>query len=155
VSYADPRIIQRDRAVDLKRELERACTVVQDMTDIIAAKCAQEYKLSEQIAAAIGFMLDTDTSDMELPELVGALIDFALGEHARAEVMSMEPEEAPGVFLVQQPNGRNVQCPCNTRKAAMERADAMLLEGTNGTELYVVQRLARCVAVVEIEWEGA
>jgi len=139
----------------LQERCDDLATLVQDMTAIIAAKCDQERTLAEQIAQAIGPMLDTDTSDMELPELVGALIDFALGEHARAQVMSMEPENADGVFLVQQPNGRSVSCPCITRTAAMARAEAMLNEGTNGLELQVVQRLARCVAVVETEWNEA
>lgn len=140
---------------DLDDELTRAKSVVQDMTAIIAAKREQERTLAEQIAQAIAPMIDTDTSDMELPELVAALIDVALREHARAQIMSMEPENPDGVFLVQQPNGRTVSCPCITRTAATARAEAMLQDGTNGLELHVVQRLARCVAHIETEFKEA
>lgn len=140
---------------DLDDELTRAKAVVQDMTAIIAAKCEQERTLAEQIAQAIAPMIDTDTSDMELPELVAALIDVALNAHFSDLATPVTPENPDGVFLVQQPNGRTVSCPCITRTAATARAEAMLQEGTNGLELHVVQRLARCVAHIETEFKEA
>ena len=152
MSYADPRIIQRDPAADIARELTRAQSVVQDMTAIIADKCAQERTLSEQIAAAIGPMLDTDTSDMDLPELVGALIDFALGEHARAQVMSMEPEEAPGVFLVLNADGRITGPVHDTEKKARDWAElgAQMREGKAFT---IARRVAHCNTRITIDWK--
>ncbi len=152
MSYADPRIIQRDRAADLERDLNSARNVVQDMTAIIAAKCEQERTLAEQIAQAIGPMLDTDPSDMELPELVGALIDFALGEHARAQVMSMEPEEAPGVFLVLNTDGRITGPVHDTEKKAREWAElsAQMREGKAFT---IARRIAHCNTRIAIDWK--
>ena len=154
MSYADPRIIQRDPAADIERELTRAQSVVQDMTAIIAAKCEQERTLAEQIATAIGPMLDTDTSDMELPELVGALIDFALGEHARAQVMSMEPEEAPGAFLVLNADGRITGPVHDSEKTAREWA-RHAAEHRQGAAFTIARRIAHCNTRVVIDWKGA
>ena len=141
---------------DLDDELARAKSVVQDMTAIIAAifaaKCDQERTLAEQIAQAIGPMLDTDTSDMELPELVGALIDFALGEHARAQVMSMEPEDAPGVFLVLNADGRITGPVHDTEKKARAWA-AQAAEVRQGTAFTVARRIAHCNTRIAIDWK--
>jgi BMFP domain-containing protein YqiC len=139
---------------DLDDELNRAKSVVQDMTAIIAAKCDQERTLSEQIAAAIAPMLDTDPSDMELPELVGALIDFALGEHARAQVMSMEPEEAPGVFLVLNADGRITGPVHDSEKKAREWA-AQGAEHRQGAAFTIARRIAHCNTRVVIDWKEA
>lgn len=154
MSYADPRIIQRDPAADIERELTRAQSVVQDMTAIIAAKCEQERTLAEQIATAIGPMLDTDTSDMELPELVGALIDFALGEHARAQVMSMEPEEAPGAFMVLNADGRITGPVHDSEKTAREWA-MHAAEHRQGAAFTIARRIAHCNTRVVIDWKEA
>lgn len=137
---------------DLDDDLTRAKSVVQDMTAIIAAKCKQERTLAEQIAQAIGPMLDTDTSDMELTELVGALIDFALGEHARAQVMSMEPEEAPGVFLVLNADGRITGPVHDTEKKARDWAElgAQMREGKAFT---IARRIAHCNTRIAIDWK--
>lgn len=133
-------------------DLTRAKSVVQDMTAIIAAKCEQERTLSEQIAQAIGPMLDTDPSDMELPELVGALIDFALGEHARAQVMSMEPEESPGAFLVLNADGRITGPVHDTEKKARAWA-AQAAEVRQGTAFTVARRIAHCNTRIAIDWK--
>ena len=137
---------------DIDDELARAKSVVQDMTAIIAAKVKQERTLAEQIAQAIGPMLDTDTSDMELTELVGALIDFALGEHARAQVMSMEPEEAPGVFLVLNADGRITGPVHDTEKKARDWAElgAQMREGKAFT---IARRIAHCNTRIAIDWK--
>ena len=137
---------------DIDDELARAKSVVQDMTAIIAAKCKQERTLADQIAQAIGPMLDTDTSDMELPELVGALIDFALGEHARAQVMSMEPEDAPGVFLVLNADGRITGPVHDTEKKARAWA-AQAAEVRQGTAFTVARRIAHCNTRIAIDWK--
>lgn len=136
----------------LQERCDDLANLLQDMTAIIAAKCAQERTLAEQIAQAIGPMLDTDTSDMELPELVGALIDFALGEHARAQVMSMEPEEAPGVFLVLNADGRITGPVHDTEKKAREWAElgAQMREGKAFT---IARRIAHCNTRVAIDWK--
>lgn len=137
---------------DLDDELTRAKSAVQDMTAIIAAKCDQERTLAEQIAQAIGPMLDTDTSDMELPDLVGALVDFALGEHARAQVMSMEPEDAPGVFLVLNADGRITGPVHDTEKKARDWAElgAQMREGKAFT---IARRIAHCNTRIAIDWK--
>ena len=136
----------------LQERCDDLANLVQDMTAIISAKCKQERTLAEQIAQAIGPMLDTDTSDMELPELVGALIDFALGEHARAQVMSMEPEEAPGVFLVLNTDGRITGPVHDTEKKAREWAElgAQMREGKAFT---IARRIAHCNTRVAIDWK--
>lgn len=130
-------------------DLTRAKSVVQDMTAIIAAKCEQDLKIAEQIAQAIGPMLDTDTSDMELPELVGAIIDFALGEHARAQVMSMEPEDAPGVFLVLNESGRHIGPFHYTAREAQAWVSKQF--GHDGYEFTVVRRVA--TTSLSIKWK--
>ncbi len=150
MSYADPRIIQRDPAATLSRELNSALNVIQDMSAVIAANCAQERTLAEQIANAIGPMLDTDTSDMDLPELVGALIDFALGEHARAQVMSMEPEDAPGVFLLLNGDGR-ITGPIH-KSDRDARAWAQQYRGSSSI-FTVVRRVATCTTRIETDWK--
>ena len=137
---------------DIDDELARAKSVVQDMTAIIAAKVKQERTLAEQIAQAIGPMLDTDTSDMELPELVGALIDFALGEHARAQVMSMEPEDAPGVFLVLNADGRISGPVHDTEKKARGWA-AQAAEVRQGNAFTIARRIAHCNTRIAIDWK--
>lgn len=136
----------------LQERCDDLAALLQDMTAIIAAKCEQERTLAEQIAQAIGPMLDTDTSDMELPELVGALIDFALGEHARAQVMSMEPEDAPGVFLVLNTDGRITGPVHDTEKKAREWAElgAQMREGKAFT---IARRIAHCNTRVAIDWK--
>ena len=136
----------------LQERCDDLANLLQDMTAIIAAKCEQERTIAEQIAQAIGPMLDTDTSDMELPELVGALIDFALGEHARAQVMSMEPEEAPGVFLVLNTDGRITGPVHDTEKKAREWAElgAQMREGKAFT---IARRIAHCNTRVAIDWK--
>lgn len=136
----------------LQERCDDLANLLQDMTAIIAAKCKQERTLAEQIAQAIGPMLDTDTSDMELPELVGALIDFALGEHARAQVMSMEPEEAPGVFLVLNADGRITGPVHDTEKKAREWAElgAQMREGKAFT---IARRIAHCNTRIAIDWK--
>lgn len=135
---------------DLDDELARAKSVVQDMTAIIAAKCDQERTLAEQIAQAIGPMLDTDTSDMELTELVGALIDFALGEHARAQVMSMEPEESPGVFLVLNADGRITGPFHNSDGAARAYINQV---GRSSSQFMVARRVASCTTRIAADWK--
>lgn len=152
MSYADPRIIQRDPAATLSRELNSALNVIQDMSAVIAANCAQERTLAEQIANAIGPMLDTDPSDMDLPELVGALIDFAIGEHARAQVMSMEPEDAPGVFLVLNADGR-ITGPVHDTEKKARAWGAQAAELRQGTAFTIARRIAHCNTRVAIDWK--
>lgn len=135
---------------DLDDELTRAKSVVQDMTAIIAAKCEQERTLAEQIANAIGPMLDTDPSDMDLPELVGALIDFAIGEHARAQVMSMEPDDAHGVFLVLNADGRITGPIHESDRDARAYAQQC---GRSSSGFTVVRRVATCTTRIETDWK--
>lgn len=158
-AFRQGQIAQREDLDALKQaieafddELTRAKSVAQDLTAIIAAKCDQERTLAEQIAQAIGPMLDTDTSDMELTELVGALIDFALGEHARAQVMSMEPEDAPGVFLVLNADGRITGPFHDTEKKARAWA-AQAAEVRQGTAFTVARRIAHCNTRIAIDWK--
>lgn len=136
----------------LQERCDDLANLLQDMTAIIAAKCKQERTLAEQIAQAIGPMLDTDTSDMELPELVGALIDFALGEHARAQVMSMEPEDAPGVFLVLNDDGRITGPVHDTEKKAREWAE-LAAQMREGNAFTIARRIAHCNTRVAIDWK--
>ena len=139
-------------AADINEKLISAESVVQDMTAIIAAKCEQERTLAEQIAQAVGPMLDTDTSDMELTELVAALIDFALGEHARAQVMSMEPEDAPGVFLVLTADGRITGPFHDTEKKAREWAE-LCAQMREGKAFTIARRIAHFNTRVVIDWK--
>ena len=134
----------------LQERCDDLATLVQDMTAIIAAKCEQERTLAEQIAQAIGPMLDTDTSDMELPELVGALIDFALGEHARAQVMSMEPEESPGVFLVLNADGRITGPFHNSDGDARAYINQV---GRSSSQFMVARRVASCTTRIAADWK--
>lgn len=134
----------------LQERCDDLATLVQDMTAIIAAKCEQERTLSEQIAQAIGPMLDTDPSDMELPELVGALIDLALGEHARAQVMSMEPEEAPGVFLVLNADGRITGPFHNSDGDARAYINQV---GRSSSQFIVARRVASCTTRIAADWK--
>lgn len=134
----------------LQERCDDLAALLQDMTAIIAAKCKQERTLAEQIAQAIGPMLDTDTSDMELPELVGALIDFALGEHARAQVMSMEPEEAPGVFLVLNADGRITGPVHKSDRDARAHAQQC---GRSSSGFTIVRRVATCTTRIETDWK--
>ena len=136
----------------LQERCDDLANLLQDMTAIIAAKCKQERTLAELIAQAIGPMLDTDTSDMELPELVGALIDFALGEHARAQVMSMEPEEAPGVFLVLTADGRITGPFHDTEKKAREWAE-LCAQMREGKAFTIARRIAHFNTRVVIDWK--
>jgi len=139
-------------AEQLAEDLSIDRSVFNDLVAVIAVKVKQERTLAEQIAQAIAPMLDTDTSDMELPELVGALIDFALGEHARAQVMSMEPEDAPGVFLVLNADGRITGPVHDTEKKAREWAElgAQMREGKAFT---IARRIAHCNTRVAIDWK--
>ncbi len=134
----------------LQERCDDLATLVQDMTAIIAAKCEQERTLAEQIAQAIGPMLDTDTSDMELPELVAALIDFALGEHARAQVMSMEPEDAPGVFLVLNADGRITGPFHNSDGDARAYINQV---GRSSSQFMVARRVASCTTRIAADWK--
>ncbi len=134
----------------LQERCDDLANLLQDMTAIIAAKCKQERTLAEQIAQAIGPMLDTDTSDMELPELVGALIDFALGEHARAQVMSMEPEEAPGVFLVLNAEGRITGPFHNSDGDARAYINQF---GRSSSQFMVARRVASCTTRIAADWK--
>ena len=134
----------------LQERCDDLANLLQDMTAIIAAKCEQERTLAEQIAQAIGPMLDTDTSDMELPELVGALIDFALGEHARAQVMSMEPEDAPGVFLVLNTDGRITGPFHNSDGDARAYINQF---GRSSSQFMVARRVASCTTRIAADWK--
>lgn len=108
----------------------------------------------EQIADAIGPMLELDTSDMDLPELVGALIDFAIGEHARAQVMSMEPEGAPGVFLVLNADGR-ITGPVHDAEKKARAWAAQAAEARQGSAFTVARRIAHCNTRIAIDWKEA
>ena len=110
----------------------------------------QKRKLSEQIAQAIGPMIDAETSDMDLPELVAALIDFALGEHARAQAISMEPEDAPGVFLVLNADGRITGPVHKSDRDARAYAQQY---GRSSSSFTVVRRVATCTARIETDWK--
>ena len=134
----------------LQERCDDLANLLQDMTAIIAAKCEQERTLAEQIAQAIGPMLDTDTSDMELTELVGALIDFALGEHARAQVMSMEPEGAPGVFLVLNADGRITGPFHNSDGDARAYINQV---GRSSSQFMVARRVASCTTRIAADWK--
>ena len=133
----------------LQERCDDLANLLQDMTAIIAAKCKQERTLAEQIAQAIGPMLDTDTSDMELPDLVAALIDFALGEHARAQVMSMEPEESPGVFLVLNGDGRITGPFHNSDGDARAYINQV---GRSSSQFMVARRVASCTTRIAADW---
>lgn len=152
--YADPRIIPKPSVEDLAAKLARAESVVHDMTAVIAAKCEQELKLSEQIADAIGPMLELDTSDMELPELVAALIDVARIEKASAQVTNMEPEEAPGVFMVLDSNGRLAGPPHDTAQKAREHIEVLAAQRA-GHRFVVARRIAICNTRIAIDWKEA
>ena len=142
----------RDRVAELEDALSKAQGLAQDPTGIVGVKCQDELRLAEQIAGALNPMLDADTSDMDLPELVAALIDFALGEHARAQVMSMEPEEAPGVFLVLNADGRITGPVHDTEKKAREFA-AQAAELRPGGAFTVARRIAHGTTRVAIDWK--
>lgn len=152
MSYADPRITPTPSVEDLAEKLDRAESVAHDMTAVIAAKCEQERKLSEQIAHVISTMLEIDTSDMELPELVAALIDVARIEKASAQVANMEPEEAPGVFMVLDSNGRITGPSHDTAKKAREHVE--LLAAQRADHRFVVaRRVAICSTSVAVDWK--
>ena len=150
--YADPRITPSPTVEDLAAKLSRAESVVHDMTAVIAAKCEQEMKLSEQIADAIGTMLDLDTSDMDLPQLVAALIDVARIEKASAQVASMEPEDAPGVFMVLDSNGRLTGPTHDTAKKARDHVE-LLDAKREGHRFVVARRIAICSTSVAVDWK--
>ena len=152
--YADPRITPSPTVEDLAAKLSRAESVVHDMTAVIAAKCEQELKLSEQIADAIGPMLELDTSDMDLPQLVAALIDVARIEKASAQVENMEPEGAPGVFLVLNADGRITGPVHDTEKKARAWA-AQAAEARQGSAFTVARRIAHCNTRIAIDWKEA
>lgn len=134
----------------LQERCDDLANLLQDMTAIIAAKCAQERTLAEQIAQAIGPMLDTDSSDMELPELVGALIDFALGEHARAQVMSMEPDPLADVFMVLNAEGRITGPFHNSDRAARDYVQQF---GRSSSSFMVARRVATCTTRIAADWK--
>lgn len=140
----------RDRVAELEDALSKAQGLAQDLTGIVGVKCQDELRLAEQIAGALNPMLDADTSDMDLPELVAALIDFALGEHARAQVMSMEPEEAPGVFLVLDGDGRITGPIHNSDRDALAYA---LHHRRSSRGFTVVRRVATCTIRIETDWK--
>ena len=144
----------RDRVAELEDALSKAQGLAQDLTGIVGVKCQDELRLAEQIAGALNPMLDADTSDMELPELVGALVDFALGEHAHAQVMSMEPEDAPGVFLVLNADGRITGPVHDSEKTAREWA-RHAAEHRQGAAFTIARRIAHCNTRVVIDWKEA
>jgi hypothetical protein len=139
----------------ISNPLARAYDVIEDMTAVIAAKTEQELRISEKIAAAIGDMCITETTDMNLPELVDRLIDIAHAEHARAGTLAWVPEpepSPPAVFLVFDDCGRIRVPSCTSVDDAMERAESMLREGSSGTVLYVARRVAQCAAHIQTVW---
>lgn len=140
----------RDRVAELEGALSRAQGLAQDLTGIIGVKCQDELRLAEQIAAALAPQLEADTSDMDLPELVAALIDFALGEHAREQAISMEPEDAPGVFLVLNADGR-ITGPIH-KSDRDARAWAQQYRGSSSS-FTVVRRVATCTTRIETDWK--
>lgn len=149
--YADPRIIPNPSYAYLKAELNNAQGLVQDMTAIIAARCAQDLALSEQIAHAIGDTLDTDPADMDLPELVQALIDYARDQHVRAEAMAIEPDPTPAppaTFFVLNFDGRI------TGRAHNSDSDARAWAANNGAGAFTIVRVvASCTTRVATEWK--
>lgn len=140
----------RDRVAELEGALSRAQGLAQDLTRIIGVSCQDELRLAEQIAAALAPQLEADTSDMDLPELVAALIDFALGEHARAQVMSMEPEDAPGVFLVLNADGRITGPVHKSDRDARAHAQQY---GRSSSGFTIVRRVATCTTRIETDWK--
>ena len=140
----------RDRVSELEDALSKAQGLAQDLTGIVGVKCQDEPRLAEQIAGALNPMLDADTSDMDLPELVAALIDFALGEHARAQVMSMEPDDAHGVFLVLNADGRITGPIHESDRDARAYAQQC---GRSSSGFTVVRRVATCTTRIETDWK--
>lgn len=140
----------RDRVAELEDALSKAQGLAQDLTGIVGVKCQDELRLAEQIAGALNPMLDADTSDMDLPELVAALIDFALGEHARAQVMSMEPDDAHGVFLVLNADGRITGPIHESDRDARAYAQQC---GRSSSGFTVVRRVATCTTRIETDWK--
>lgn len=140
----------RDRVAELEDALSKAQSLAQDLTGIIGVKCQDELRLAEQIAAALAPQLEADTSDMDLPELVSALIDFAMGEYARAEVMSMEPEPLPEVFLVLNSDGRITGPIHKSDRDARAYAKQC---GRSSSSFTVVRRVATCTTRIETDWK--
>ena len=137
----------------LQERCDDLATLVQDMTAIIAAKCEQERTLSEQIAQAIGpLWTELDTSDMDLQELVDGLVGMVNGQAIRIETMSAEAEDAPGVFLVLNADGRITGPVHDTEKKARDWAElgAQMREGKAFT---IARRIAHCNTRIAIDWK--
>lgn len=153
MSYADPRIIQRDRAADLERELQRTQCVVQDLTAVIAAKCARDLELAERIAARAAHLFDADTSDMELEDLIDALLEEVAGQHISAEIQAMEPD-VDAVFFALNEDGR-ITGPIHPSEAKAREWGERMLKDRQGRQFTVVRRVATCSTRVLIDWTEA
>ncbi len=135
---------------DLRAQLARAQEVVQDMTAVIGAKVANERDLAERIAARAGHLFDLETSDLELDELIDGLLEYAVSAHIQAEVQAMEPEDAPGVFLVLNADGR-ITGPVHDSDAA---ARAYVQQcGRASSAFMVVRRVATCTTRIVADWK--
>lgn len=136
---------------DVLAELNRTQSVVQDLTSVIAANRARDLELAERIAARAGYLFDTDPSDMELDDLVDALLEEVAGRHLSAAVQAMEPD-VDAVFFVLDADGRITGPVHPSEDKAREWAERMLKD-RHGRQFTVVRRVATCNSRVLNEWK--
>ena len=135
---------------DLRAELARAQEVVQDMIAVISAKVANERDLAERIAARAGHLFDLETSDLELDDLIDGLLEYAVSAHIQAEVQAMEPEDAPGVFLVLNADGRIIGPFHNSDGDARAYIQQF---GRSSSQFMVARRVATCTTRIVADWK--
>ena len=138
---------------DVLAELNRTQSVVQDLTSVIAANRARDLELAERIAARAGYLFDTDPSDMELDDLVDALLEEVAGRHLSAAIQAMEPD-VDAVFFVLDADGRITGPVHDTEKKARAWV-AQAAELRQGTAFTIARRIAHCNTrvAVAIDWK--
>lgn len=135
---------------DVLAELAKAQEVVQDMIAVISAKVANERDLAERIAARAGHLFDLETSDLELDDLIDGLLEYAVSAHIQAEVQAMEPEDAPGVFLVLNAEGRITGPFHNSDGDARAYIQQF---GRSSSQFLVARRVATCTTRIVADWK--
>lgn len=123
----------------------------QDLTFVIAANSARDLKLAERIAARAGCLFDADPSDMELDDLVDALLEEVAGRHLSAAIQAMEPD-VDAVFFVLDADGRITGPVHPSEDKARDWAERMLKD-RQGRQFTVVRRVATCNSRVLNEWK--
>lgn len=107
--------------------------------------------LAERIAARAGCLFDADPSDMELDDLVDALLEEVAGRHLSAAIQAMEPD-VDAVFFVLDADGRITGPVHPSEDKAREWAERMLKD-RQGRQFTVVRRVATCNSRVLNEWK--